>query len=221
MTADAVIKMPSRASDESVEGPRVPLLAAEDMTPEQRRLFESVVAGPRGQMIGPLRAAIHSPELAALWSQFGEFLRFRTGLPPRLNELAIVVTGRRWTSQVEWWVHARACVNAGMPQDVVDAIGALQSPVFDDPADLEVYEFARLLQQTGRVPGSVYGAATRRWGTRGVVELGAVIGYYTMVSMTLNAHQLPLPDGATGLPPENGLVTLMPGTLTSERPSER
>ena len=51
-------------------------------------------------MIGPLRAAIHSPELATLWSQLGEFLRFRTCLPPRLNELAIIVTGRRWTSQV-------------------------------------------------------------------------------------------------------------------------
>ena len=214
MTAHTAISLSGGASD---EGPRVPLLGAEDMAPEQRRLYDAVVAGPRGQMIGPLRAAIHSPELAALWSQLGEFLRFRTGLPPRLNELAIVVTGRRWTSQVEWWVHARACIGTGMPQAVVDAIGALQTPVFDDLADLEVYEFARLLQQTGRVPGRVYAAVAQRWGTRGVVELGAVIGYYTMVSMTLNAHQLPLPDGATGLPPEKGLVTLMPGALASER----
>lgn len=195
------------------EGPRVPMLAVEDMTPDQRQFYDTVVAGPRGQMIGPLRAAIHSPELARLWSQLGEFLRFRTSLPPRLNELAIVVTGRRWTSQVEWWVHARACVAAGVPQAVVDAIGRLDAPCFEQPADLEVYEFARLLQQTGRVPADVYAAVQRRWGNAGVVELGAVIGYYTMVSMTLNAHQLPLPDGATGLPPEAGLVTLSPGVL--------
>jgi len=194
-------------------GPRVPMLAAADMTPEQRRLYDAVVAGPRGQMIGPLRAAIHSPELATLWSQFGEFLRFRTCLPPRLNELAIVVTGRRWTSQVEWWVHARACVAAGVSQSVVDAIGALQTPRFEEAADLEVYEFARLLQQTGRVPDDVYGNVLLRWGTRGVVELGAVIGYYTMVSMTLNMHQLPLPDSAAGLPPEEGLVLLPPGAM--------
>lgn len=195
------------------EGPRVPLLAAEEMSPEQRRLYDAVVAGPRGQMIGPLRAAIHSPELAALWSQFGEFLRYRTCLPPRLNELAIIVTGRRWTSQVEWWVHARACVGAGVKQGVVDAIGALRPPVFEDAADLEVYEFARALQQTGRVPTRHYRAVEGRWGTRGVVELVAVIGYYTMVSMTLNAHQLPLPDGAEGLPPTDELVALPPGRL--------
>ncbi len=193
--------------------PRIPLLAVEQMSEEQRRLHDAVVAGPRGQMIGPLRAAIHSPELAGLWSGFGEFLRYRTCLPPRLNELAIIVTGRRWTSQVEWWVHARACVQAGMGQAAVDAIGALRPPAFDAAADLEVYEFARALQQTGRVPAGVYEAVKRRWGTRGVVELVALIGYYTMVSMTLNAHQLPLPEGAAGLPPETGLVTLPPGRM--------
>jgi len=200
---------------------RIPLLAAGEMTPDQRKLYDAVVAGPRGEMIGPLRAAIHSPELATLWSQFGEFLRFRTCLPKRLNELAIVVTGRRWTSQVEWWVHARACVAAGVPQAAVDAIGALQSPRFTDTVDLEVYEFARLLQHTGQVPDAVHAAVKDRWGTRGVVELTAVIGYYTMVSMTLNAHLLPLPEGATGLPPVPGLVELAPGLLLGADPQRQ
>jgi len=203
------------------EEARVPLLSAEEMSLEQRALYDAVVSGPRGEMIGPLRAAIHSPDLAEAWSRLGEFLRFRTCLPKRLNELAIVVTGRRWTSQVEWWVHARACVAAGVPQEAVDAIGALRAPRFADPADLEVYEFARLLQHTGQVPEAAYAAVKDRWGTRGVVELGAVIGYYTMVSMTLNAHQLPLPPGAVGLPPEAGLVELAPGLLLQgDRPMQ-
>jgi 4-carboxymuconolactone decarboxylase len=197
------------------DGPRIPLLTVEEMSADQRRLYDAVVAGPRGQMIGPLRAAIHSPELATLWSQLGEFLRFRTCLPPRLKELAIAVTGRRWTSHIEWWVHARGCVEAGIKQEVIDAIGALRAPVFDDPADLEIYEFTRTLQQDGQVPTSIYRAVQERWGTRGVVELTAVIGYYTMVSMTLNAHQLPLPAGATGLPPEDTLVQLSPGRLNA------
>ena len=193
--------------------PRIPLLEPAEMDPAQRALYDAVVSGPRGAMIGPLRAAIHSPELAQAWSALGEFLRFRTCLPKRLNELAITVTGRRWTSQVEWWVHANACVAAGVPQTAVDAIGALRPPVFAEEADLEVYEFARQLQHTGQVPEAAYAAVTVRWGTRGAVELVAVIGYYTMVSMTLNAHQLPLPDGATGLPPAAGLVELAPGKL--------
>lgn len=192
---------------------RIPLLTREEMNPQQQELYDAVVSGPRGEMIGPLRAAIHSPELAALWSGFGEFLRFRTSLPKRLNELAIIVTGRRWTSQVEWWVHARACAAAGVPQPAIDAIRTLRSPHFSEPADFEVYEFTRLLQHTGQVPAAVYAAVRDRWGTRGVVELGAVIGYYTMVCMTLNAHELPLPAGATGLPPEAGLVELAPAKL--------
>jgi len=193
------------------QGARIPLLDVEDMNAEQRRLHDAVVSGPRGQMIGPLRAAIHSPELASAWSALGEFLRYRTCLPSRLNELAIIVTGRRWTAQVEWWVHARAALAAGLKQAIVDAIAALESPDFDDAAEFEVYEFTRALQQTGRVPADTYDAVLRRWGARGVVELTAVIGYYTMVSQTLNAHQLPLPEGATGLPPETTLVTLPPG----------
>lgn len=192
---------------------RVPLLALEEMDPAQRRLYDEVVSGPRGRMIGPLRAAIHSPELAVLWSQFGEFLRYRTCLPPRLNELAIIVTARRWTSQVEWWVHARACAAAGMPEAVISAIAERRAPAFPEAADLEVYEFTRALQETGQVTDALHAAIGRRWGTRGVVELTAVIGYYTMVSLTLNAHRLPLPDGAAGLPPEDGLVTLPPGRL--------
>ncbi|MCK1655630.1 carboxymuconolactone decarboxylase family protein [Bradyrhizobium sp. 149] len=183
------------------------------MSPAQRQIYDQVVSGPRGQMIGPLRAAIHSPELAALWSEFGEFIRYRTCLPPRLNELAILVTARRWTSQVEWWVHARACAAAGMPETMIDAIGAKRAPVFTEEADLEVYEFARSLQQMGQVGQETYNAIQRRWGTRGVVELTAVIGYYTMVSITLNAHRLPLPEGIDELPLESDLVILPPGRL--------
>lgn len=195
------------------DGARVPLLTADQMSPDQRSLYDEVVAGPRGQMIGPLRAAIHSPELAVRWSKLGEFLRFDTCLPKRLNELAIIVTGRRWSAQVEWWVHARVGVEAGLPQAAVDAIRELREPVFDEAADLEVYEFARLVQHNGRVPAATYDAIARRWDTRGVVELTAVIGYYTMVAMTLNVHQLPVPDGSMPLPAADELVDLAPGRL--------
>jgi len=197
----------------SCDEARIPLLRADEMTPAQRRIYDQVVSGPRGQMIGPLRAAIHSPELAALWSEFGEFLRYRTCLPPRLNELAILVTARRWTSQVEWWVHARACAAAGMPETVIEAISTKRAPSFSEAADLEVYEFARTLQQSGQVEEEIYTAIKRRWKTRGVVELTAVIGYYTMVAITLNAHRLPLPEGGEVLPAENDLVILPAGRL--------
>jgi len=177
--------------------PRIPLPGPEEMTPAQRRVHDAVVSGPRGTLIGPLRAAIHNPELAERWSALGEILRFRTSLPKRLSELAILVTGRRWTSQVEWWVHARAAAEAGLAPAAIEAMRQGQAPIFAAVEDVLVYRFARALQQTGAVPRDIYDDAVAHFGVAGVVELTALIGYYTMVSMTLNAHEIPLPEGVT------------------------
>lgn len=173
---------------------RIALLSHDEMSAEQRGVYDRVIAGPRGRMIGPLLAAIHSPELAERWSSFGEFLRFGTCLPKTCNELAILVTGRYWGSQVEWWVHARAAADCGLSQQVIDAIRSCRAPLFEQESEFEIYEYARLLQQTGAVPEELHSAIKQRWGTRGVVELTAVIGYYTLVAMTLNAHEIPVPD---------------------------
>ncbi|MGW1424518.1 carboxymuconolactone decarboxylase family protein [Bradyrhizobium manausense] len=192
---------------------RIPLLALTEMTPEQRRVYDKVVSGPRGRLIGPLRAAMQSPELAGRWSDLGEFLRFQTCLPARLSELAIISVGRRWTAQVEWWVHARTAIEAGLSSTVVEAIRDIASPVFNDRADFEVYEFTRELQTTGQVSEATYAAVMQRWGARGAVELTAVIGYYTMVSMTLNAHRIPVPETHEPLPEVGALVDLPPARL--------
>lgn len=191
-----------------------------EMTPDQQQVHDSVISGPRGEIIGPLRAAIHNPELARRWSALGEILRFGTGLPKRITELAILVTGRRWTSQIEYLVHARAAAAAGISEAAIEAIRVGQAPtLMDDEA--EAYEFARQLQHTGQVPLPAYQAIVSRWGAKGAVELTAVIGYYTMVSMTLNAHEIPLPEGETAplerLPGEalvNLPAALQPGSLT-------
>jgi 4-carboxymuconolactone decarboxylase len=190
--------------------PRIPLPGREDLDEAQRKVWDGVVSGPRGTVIGPLRAAIHNAELAARWSALGEALRFNTSLPKRLSELAICVTGRRWSSQVEWFVHARVAEQSGVPVAVLDAIKDGRPPVFDDAQDAIVYDFARTLQQDGRVPDAIYAAAREAFGVKGVVELTALVGYYTMVSMTLNAHGIPVPDGAPDPleAPEAGLFTL-------------
>lgn len=198
---------------------RIPLLTAEEMTPEQRRFHDEVLSGPRGQMIGPLRAAIHSPELARRWSPLGEFLRFGTILPDRVVELAIAVTGRRWSSQIEWWVHASKALDAGVSPSAMAAIQSCEAPAFDNPLDLAVYEFTRQIHQSGQPALKVYSELEALWGPKGIVELTAVIGYYTMVAITLNTHEIPLPDGvAAGLeePGEVRLVELAEGRLAEE-----
>ena len=175
---------------------RIPLPTPDTMTDDQKRVYEKIVSGPRGRLVGPLRAALHSPELAERWQALGALLRFGTSLAPRVSELAIVVTARRWNSQIEWHIHAQAARAAGISDAVLDAIQARETPVFDNPDDAVVYEFARQIQETGEVDPDLYAQAVARWDAVGVVELTAVIGYYTMVSMTLNAHEIPMPDDA-------------------------
>ena len=87
---------------------RLHLPSVDEMTPEQRDVHDEIVSGIRGSLVGPLRAVIHSPDLARRWSRLGEYLRFSTSLPKKLNELAIIVTGRRWNSQLEFLIHAQA-----------------------------------------------------------------------------------------------------------------
>lgn len=183
---------------------RIPFPTEETMNEAQRAVYDDIVSGPRGRLVGPLRAVLHNPELAQRWQKLGEMLRFGTSLPPRLNELAILVTARHWNSQIEWYIHQQAALTAGLSQSIADEIKNCDVPGFTDPHDAAVYEFARQLLAQGTVAPLVYDRIRDWFGVTGVVELTAVVGYYTMVSMTLNAHEIPLPDGAPNplVPPQ-------------------
>lgn len=176
--------------------PRIPLPSPETMTPDQRVVYEKVISGPREALVGPLRAALHCPELADRWQNLGVLLRYQTSIPARLSELVILVTARRWNSQIEWYIHAEAARKAGLPEPIIETIREGHSPEFESDYEAAVYEYARELQESGQVSEPIYEKVLARLGVVGVVELTAIIGYYTMVSMTLNAHEIPLPDGA-------------------------
>jgi 4-carboxymuconolactone decarboxylase len=165
------------------------------MTPEQRRVYDAIVKGPRGTLVGPLRAALHRPELADKWQQLGELLRYRTSLPPRISEIAVLVTARRWNCQVEWHMHSMAAAQAGIGAGVIDDIKHRRRPIAADAEALAVHDYAAELVANGSVAQQIYEAVRQAWGEVGVVELTALIGYYTMVAMTLNAHEIPLPAG--------------------------
>lgn len=205
---------------------RIPLFPLNDpMSAEQDRVYQKVIAGPRGVIVGPLRALLHTPELADRFQHLGALLRFEISLPDHLKELAILVTARRWNSQVEWHVHSQTALKHGLTESVIDAIREGREPEFSDDDELLVYEFSRQLQMMGAISQKTYKKVNDRFGTVGVVELTALIGYYTMVSMTLNAHEIPLPEGSEtalvpvspadkGIPIENtdcSLTMLVPG----------
>jgi len=166
------------------------------MTPAQRRVYDAIVSGPRGALRGPLRAALHRPELADKWQQLGELLRYRTSLPAYLSELAILVTARHCRCQLEWLIHEEMALAAGLNAGVVESTRAGRRPDVADADVLAIYDYALELNERNTVGEENYRRVLDRFAAVGVVELTALIGYYTMVAMTLNAHEIPLPEGA-------------------------
>jgi 4-carboxymuconolactone decarboxylase len=178
------------------------------MDADQRKVYESIVNGPRGRLVGPLRAVLLIPELARRWSHFGEYLRFSTSLPPKLKELAILVTARRWNSQVEWEIHSQAALDSGLDSTIVNAIERAAVPIFHDEAGGAVYEFARQLLMFGDVEDAAHDAIVALWDEVGVVELTSLIGYYSMVSLMLNAQAIPTTNGRAALQMPQGPIRL-------------
>jgi hypothetical protein len=98
------------------------------MSPEQRQVANDIVAGPRGAMAGPFNAWLRSPPLADRMQKVGEYVRFHSSIPHRLNELAILVTARAWSADFEWWAHYQIALKAGLDAKIADAIAAGRRP---------------------------------------------------------------------------------------------
>ena len=141
-------------------------------------------------------AALHNADLADKWQQLGAILRYKTSLPLRYSEVAILVTARAWNCQLEWFLHEGFARQAGVPDAIITAIKTGKRPDGADAESLEIYDFCRELQIDKKVSEPTYQKVLARWGVTGTVELTALTGYYSMVAMTLNAHEFPLPGDA-------------------------
>jgi 4-carboxymuconolactone decarboxylase len=179
---------------------RFKTLSDAEMTPEQKKLRDTIVAGPRKQIRGgPFQAFFRTPELGNIVQEFGAYVRFKTVLPDPLKELAILVTARHWTAQYEWHAHSRMGVEAGLDPAIPEAIAQGKRPQGLSADQSAVYDFAHELVGTGEVGDKNFDAVKARWGERGAVELILTVGYYSTVSMILNVHRHPIPPDAKPL----------------------
>ncbi len=174
---------------------RLPPIPENEMTADQRRVRDAIAAGPRGGVRGPFPAMLRSPELAERAARLGEFLRFRTSLPPRLSEMAILMTARAWTAQYEWYAHAPLARKGGLSEEVIAAIAERRRPESMAEDEAVLYDFCAELHASHGVSDAVWARAVQTFGEAGTVELLAISGYYVMVAMTLNAAAVPLPEG--------------------------
>ncbi|MBX3649871.1 MAG: carboxymuconolactone decarboxylase family protein [Burkholderiales bacterium] len=198
------------SNNSSADTRRFSLIPLENLTPEQKALTEAIKSGPRaklassgaskpGPLGGPFNVWLRSPGIGNLVQQLGEEIRFRSSLSGKLNELAILVTARNWTSQYEWVAHHKLALEGGLDPKIAEAIAQGRRPEGMDADETLVYEFSQELQQTQGVSDDLYGRAVARFGERGVVDLISVNGFYVLVSMCLNVDRTPVPPG-TPLP---------------------
>ena len=176
--------------------PRFPPLAPETMSPEQRTVADRIAGGPRGGVRGPFLALLQDPELADRVQHLGEFIRYGTGLPKHLTELAILVAARRWDCQYEWFAHAPIAREAGVPEPVIDAIAAGRKPDGLDAEQAAIYEFCVNLHRSGDAGDAPFAAVAARFGAKGAVDLVALCGYYSLLAMVLNTARFALPGDA-------------------------
>jgi len=173
--------------------PRLEMPPESALTPEQSAVCAETVAGRRGKVPAPMIAWLRNPELARRGQKLGELLRFETTLEPLLTELAILVCGRHWTSHHEWTAHKAMGLKAGLDPEVIAAIAARRVPTLVDDRQRAVYDVSSTLLLTGRVSHHLYARGVAHLGERGMVELVGVLGYYCLVSLTLNTFELGLP----------------------------
>ena len=184
----------------------------ENLTPEQRALYDAIKSGPRGAVKnsaaakpgplgGPFNVLLRSPDIGNIIQSLGAAIRFRSSIPAKLNELAIITVARQWSAHYEWQAHHRLALAAGLDPAIGEDIAQGRRPAKMSEDEAIVYDFSAELHETHGVSDATYERALDRFGERGVMDLIAVNGYYVLVSMVLNVDRTPLPEGAKPLPP--------------------
>ena len=175
---------------------RMPTLKPEQLTDEQKKAAAAFAEGRGYAVRGPFGVMIRSPEVMLRAKAMGDYLRFKSTIPPKLNELAICITARQWAQNYEWQAHRAIGEKAGLDPAICDAIAEGRRPESLDADEQLIYDFCTELHQNRSVCDTTYARALKRFGEQGIIDLTAVNGYYTFIAMVMNVARTALPAGA-------------------------
>jgi 4-carboxymuconolactone decarboxylase len=175
---------------------RLPPIPESQWHAAQRVCADEIIQGPRGGLIEPFIPMLRSPELCTHAQRMGEYLRYRSAIGLRLSELAILVTARHWSQEVEWAIHAPIAIREGIDAAIVHTLGLNQTPNFSQADERVVYDFVQQSLVDKKISDATWADAQSRWGEQGAVDLLGIVGYYTMLSVVMNGAQTPAPAGA-------------------------
>jgi 4-carboxymuconolactone decarboxylase len=174
---------------------RMPAIAADKLTDAQKKAAEAFAEGRGYAVRGPFVPLIRSPEVMLRAKAMGDYLRFKSTLGPRLNEMVILITAREWTQQYEWHAHHPIALKEGLRREIADAIADGHRPA-DMAEDEEIaYDMATEILRQKRVSDPTYRRALARFGEQGVIDLLGVVGYYNFLAIVMNATRTGMPEG--------------------------
>jgi 4-carboxymuconolactone decarboxylase len=194
--------MPPRKAAAKMPQPRVTVLAEHALNPEQRALLDSIRSGPRGGRItirGPFAVFLHAPAFGELAQQLGSHCRFKTAVPPRLSEFAILVTAKLWRAQYEWYAHVPQAEQAGVKPQTIRDLHRGRLPKSAPKDERAIYDFVQELYRTRRVSDRNFKRVRDVLGDAATVEFVGILGYYALISMILDVFRMLPPEG-TPLP---------------------
>ncbi len=167
---------------------------SDELTPEQKAVFDAIASTRGGTVPTPFHVLAESPQLASLTQALGAFCRYRTGLSPRLSELAVLITAAHWGAEYEFAVHTPEALKAGISQAAIDALRAGKAPSFEDDDSKLIFEFATTFFAKHDIPDALFQEAVARFGRRRIVELAGVLGYYSGLAMLLRIFRVAAPE---------------------------
>src|SRR5499426_3186549 len=173
---------------------RMPPIPADKLTDAQKRAAEAFAEGRGYAIRGPFVPLIRSPEVMLRAKAMGDYLRFKSVLGPRLNEMVILITAREWSQQYEWQAHHTIALKEGLRREITDAIADGRRPTGMADDEEAAYDIATEILRLKRVSDPTYQRAVAKFGEQGVIDLLGVTGYYTFLAIVMNATRTGLPE---------------------------
>jgi 4-carboxymuconolactone decarboxylase len=180
---------------------RVPRIPPAQYTAEQKQAAAEFESARKVSVFGPFEPMMYSPTLMSQARALGDYLRYRSALGTTLSELVILITARSWTQDYEWSVHYPIALKTGLSKRIAEDIAAGRRPSTMSPDEQTVYDFASELLRNKKVSNTTFQRARLRLGTKGIVDMTGIVGYYTFLAMQLNVAQYPAAADGNKLSP--------------------
>ena len=159
---------------------------------DQKKIIKKIISGPRGKVPSPIYKWLIRPELADRAQLLGESLRYDNSLKPEFIEIIILLVARHWDAKYEWEFHKIIALDLGISENFIDSIKRYQEPDFPSDHEKCIYEFTNSLLERKLIEDDLYEKSINYFRDEGLVEIVTLVGYYSLISMTINVFEIPV-----------------------------